>query len=120
MEKDNQRLINEKDKICNNIDNNKKELESYKNQLNDIQNNISKTLENQKELSQKAFENYCEILEKNYNEKEKEYDMYEQGLCTAYSNLQLELIQKADKCRKELAQIEATRAAAIQAKIKEQ
>jgi hypothetical protein len=111
LEKQN-RLINENDKLCDHIDNNKKQLE-------DLQNNISKTLDNQKELSQKAFENYCEILEKQYEEKEKEYDMYEKGLDTAYSNLQFRYLEDLNKCKEELDQIKATRAAALQAKLKE-
>lgn len=89
------------------------------NQLDNIQKNISQTIENQQELSKKAFENYCEILEKQYKEQEEEYDMYKDALETSYSNLQLQLMQDAETARRELAQIEATRAAAIQAQLKE-
>lgn len=88
-------------------------------QLNYIQNNISKTLENQKELSQKAFENYCDILEKCYQEKEEEYDLYEQSLDTAYTNLQLRYLKELDECKADLDKVKATRDAALQAKIKE-
>lgn len=96
-----------------------RELLDTQNYLNDIQNNILKTTDNQKQLSQKAFENYCEVLEKKYKEQEEEYDMYKDTLETSYSNRQLELIQELDKTQKELDQIKATRAAAIQAQIKE-
>ena len=94
-------------------------LNNYKNQLNDIQNNISKTIDNQKELSQKAFENYCGVLEKQYQEAEDEYTQYQDAMETAYSNKQLELMRALDEIQKELSQIEATRAAAIQAQLKE-
>lgn len=90
-----------------------------KEQLSDIQSNISKTLDNQKELSQKAFENYCEVLEKQYDEQEKEYDMYKDALETSYSNRQLELMRELDEVQKELDSIKATRAAAIQAQTRE-
>ena len=94
-------------------------IQEKQNQLDYIQNNISKTLENQKELSQKAFENYCDILEKSYQEKEEEYDLYEKALDTAYSNHQLELLEQINQCQADLDKIKATRDAALQAKIKE-
>jgi hypothetical protein len=90
-----------------------------KEQLSDIQTNISKTLDNQKELSQKAFENYCEVLEKQYDKYEEEYDMYKDALETSYSNRQLELMRELDEVQKELDSIKATRAAAIQAQTRE-
>ena len=94
-------------------------IKEKQNQLEYIQNNISKTLENQKELSQKAFENYCDILEKCYQEKEEEYDLYEKTLDAAYSNHQLELLEQINQCQADLDKIKATRDAALQAKIKE-
>ena len=94
-------------------------IKEKQDQLEYIQNNISKTLENQKELSQKAFENYCDILEKNYQEKEEEYSLYEKTLDAAYSNHQLELLEQINQCQADLDKIKATRDAALQAKIKE-
>ena len=90
-------------------------LASEQNRLYDIQNNISKTLDNQKELSQRAFENYCEVLEKQYDEYEEEYDMYKDALETSYSNRQLELMRELAETQEELDQIKATRDAARQA-----
>lgn len=116
----NEQLLIKNNKLIQEIENNKSLINFNKEKLDDIQNNISKTLDNQKELSQKAFENYCEVLEKQYEEKEKEYDLYEQGLDTAYTNLQLKYLEDLNKCKEELDQIKATRAAAIQAKLKEQ
>ena len=96
-----------------------KELVDAKNHLNDIQNNISKTIDNQKEMSQKAFENYCEVLEKQYDEYEEEYKMYKDALETSYSNLQLKLMRETDEIREELDKIKASRAAAVQALTRE-
>lgn len=90
-----------------------------KQHLNEIQDNITKTIDNQKELSQKAFENYCQVLEKQYDEYEEEYKMYKDALETSYSNLQLKLIQETDEIREELDKIKASRAAAIQALTRE-
>ena len=98
------------------LDNNIKEK---KEQLNDIQNNISKTIDNQKELSQKAFENYCEVLDNQYKEYEEEYKTYQENLETSYSNKQLELMRVLDETRAELDKIKATRVAAIQAQTRE-
>lgn len=98
------------------LDNNIKEK---KEQLNDIQNNISKTIDSQKELSQKAFENYCEVLDNQYKEYEEEYKIYQENLETSYSNKQLELMRALDETRAELDKIKATRTAAIQAQTRE-
>ena len=119
LQKTNSQLRESSIKLQEEISRQSSELNNKKEQLNDLQNNITKTVNNQEELSKKAFEHYCQILEKNYEEKEKEYDSYEEALNTAYSNLQLQLIQEMDKAKADLAQIEATRAAAIQAKLKE-
>ena len=90
-----------------------------KQHLNEIQDNITKTLDNQKELSQKAFENYCEVLEKQYDEYEEEYKMYKDALETSYSNLQLKLMRETDEIREELDKIKSSRAATIQALTRE-
>ena len=94
-------------------------IKEKKEQLNDIQNNISKTIDNQKELSQKAFENYCEVLDNQYKEYEEEYKTYQENLETSYSNKQLELMRALDETKAELDKIKATRAAAIQAQTRE-
>ena len=119
LQKTNSQLRESSIKLQEELSRQSSELNNKKEQLNDLQNNITKTINNQEELSKKAFENYCQILEKDYEEKEKEYDMYEDALNTAYSNLQLQLLQEMNETKAELAQIEATRAAAIQAKLKE-
>lgn len=103
----------------NTLEINENQINNYKRELTDLQNNISKTIDNQQEMSRKAFENYCEVLDNKYKEEEEEYEQYKDALQTAYSNLQLQLMREADEAREELAKIEATRAAAIQAQIKE-
>lgn len=98
------------------LDNN---IKQKKEQLEDIQSTITSSTRAKEELSQKAFENYCEILEKQYQEAEDEYASYKDAMETAYSNKQLELLQQIEEVQQELTQIESTRAAAIQAQLKE-
>ena len=126
IDKENTELLEQKNQLTKEVDSEKfvlektkDQIQTYKDQLSDIQNNIGKTLDTQKELSRKAFENYCEILEKNYEEKEDEYANYELSMQEAYSDLQLKLLQRANECREELDKIQATRAAAIQAQLRE-
>ena len=94
-------------------------IEMQENKLKTLQDNFSRTLDNQKELSQKAFESYCEVLEKQYEEYEQEYEMHKDTLEESYSNKQLELVRELNETKKDLDKIKATRAAAIQAQIKE-
>ena len=97
----------------------KKELIDTKNYLNDIQNNISKTIDNEKELSQKAFENYCLVLEQDYDKKEQEYNDAVNNLKNSYEKSQAACLEKLDEVKSELDKIQATRAAALQAQLKE-
>jgi len=90
-----------------------------KEQLDDLQSTIVSSQKAKEELSQKAFKNYCEILEKQYEDAEKEYDQYKDTLETSYSNRQLELMREMEEAQKELNQIKATRTAAIQAQVRE-
>ena len=112
LEKLNSNLLQKQQALNNNINDKQK-------QLSDIQTNISEVTENQKKLSQEAYENYCEILENKYKEIEEEYDMEVDALQTAYSNLQLKFMREADEVKEELDKLKATRAAAIQAQLKE-
>ena len=96
-----------------------KELINTRNQLNDIQNNIMKTLDNQKKLSEDAFNEYCKLLDQKYKEEEKEYDNHIDIMKESYSNLQLQLISEIDEIKSDLDKIKATRVSAIQAQIRE-
>jgi uncharacterized protein YoxC len=95
------------------------EINSAYTQLENIRQATDATIADQKKISQQAFENYCEILDKQYKEQEEEYNGYIDSLVEAYAKLQFELMDKAEAAREELAQVEATRAAAIQAQLKE-
>lgn len=83
-------------------------------------NEIKQFYDSKEELSQKAFESYCDILDNNYKEKEKEYEKHISLLNSSYEKHQLDLLKNTESIRSELESIKATRTAAIQAQIKEQ
>ena len=87
--------------------------------LKQSEESIKNSIKNQEEMSNNAFNAYYDMLEKRYDEAEEEHQQEMDALQTAYSNLQLKLMQEADEHRKELDKLRATRAAAIQAQIKE-
>lgn len=95
------------------------QLDQVKAEQDYIIENSKNLYEKQKELSQKAFENYCSVLENKYKEVEEDYDRDTDALNTAYSNLQLKLLQESDEVRADLEKIRASRAAAIEAQIRE-
>ena len=118
-----------KDKL-NDIEKIEDKQKEKKQQLDDLQQNVTSTIDSQKKLSQVAFENYCETLLKSYDEKEKEYQDSLLLLQNSYSQEQLKLLEDLEKEKETIAQeladerkvldkIRETRAAAIQAQLKE-
>lgn len=89
------------------------------NRLQEIHQETETVLNNKEKLSNRAFENYCAILEENYKKAEDEYAQHEELLKESYSKVQSNLISRKEQIEKELAQIEATRTAALQAQLKE-
>lgn len=89
------------------------------NRLQEIHQETETVLNNKEKLSNRAFENYCAILEENYKKAEDEYAQHEELLKESYSKVQSNLISQKEQIEKELAQIEATRTAALQAQLKE-
>ena len=97
----------------------KQDYNFAKNKLEWIQNNIDSALKSQEDLTQSAFENYCIILEQNYEDKENEYNNRVEQLHKSYENIQNQIIQSIDEAQKDLDKIQATRAAALNAQLKE-
>ena len=106
-------------------------IEDKQKYLDSIQQNVTKTIDSQKQLSQSAFENYCEILIKNYDEKEEEYTNSLRLLTESYQNIQNNFLQDLEQKKEEIAEelskereilekVRQTRAAALQAQLKEQ
>ena len=77
-------------------------------------------LKQSKEISNQAFESYCEVLDADYQKKEQEYTESAALLAQSYETKQAELLNQIDTYQKDLDKIRATQAAAIQARIREQ
>lgn len=77
-------------------------------------------LKQSKEISNQAFESYCEVLDADYQKKEQEYAESTALLAQSYETKQAEILNQIDMYQKDLDKIRATQAAAIQARIREQ
>jgi SMC interacting uncharacterized protein involved in chromosome segregation len=91
----------------------KEQLQNELNQLNTIQDNFDS-------LAKKAFSSYCEELDKEYQEKEEDYDYLLEKLQKSYEEEQTSLLNDIKILKEELQKIAETRAAAIKAQLKEQ
>lgn len=112
LEFNNNLLSKEEDKIKVKV---QKEIDN----LSTIQNKIQITLENQKEISQNAFENYCDILSQLYKDKDEEFTIFTENLRKAYAAEQERLIKQSDEIKLELESLKATRDATFAAALKE-
>lgn len=77
--------------------------------------NLHKNLKIQKDTSKEAFENWFDVLYKDYSDKKEEYEMLVNNLNEAYSNQQNKILSEIEKTKKELDSIKHTRDAAIEA-----
>lgn len=85
----------------------------------DEQSKVNENLARMKSTIYEAFCEYANNLEAHYHSSEAEYDELIEDLETAYDERQDELAAMLDVERAELAKISNTRAAAIQAQLKE-
>lgn len=113
------------------IEETNRQLETKKDNLNNeiglLEQTLEKVFQNTKtannemeEMSQKAFTQYVDLLEKDYDEKEQDYDILTQNLKDAYDNFQQNIMQSIDQEQKLLNTFRETRAAAMQAQLREQ
>ena len=79
-----------------------------------------KVISDQKARMAEAAAMYAEILELSYKDAEMEYDNAIDALRYAYDGIQDTLMAKKEEVQKDLDKISATRAAAIQAQLKEE
>jgi hypothetical protein len=87
--------------------------------LTNIQNDVKNILSSQTETSRQAFENYCDVLDSKYAEKEQEFNEMVKSLETAYANQQSKILEDIEAVKSNLENIKATRAALIEAQLKE-
>jgi hypothetical protein len=93
----------------------KNNIKIYNQQLENSQNQI----ENMELIAQQAYEHYCDILENNYQDIDEEYKSQINRLSENYNKIQNEKIAEAAQVEHDLDKIRNTRAAAIQAQVKE-
>jgi len=87
-----------------------------KEQLTETQNLILKS----EEVTHNAFEKYSDALDDSYNQKEKEYEEAIATLKSCYNRIQDNINAEIAQIQNDLDKISSTRAAAIQAQLREQ
>ena len=87
--------------------------------MQNLQQNITAALENDKIISQQAFEDYMQTLEQKYKSQEEEWDLLSATLKDAYANLQQQLIEETEVYKEELDKVKETRNATLEALIRE-
>jgi hypothetical protein len=115
IEKENQKLVQEKETFL-------KEISAYQQNLINIQQTMQSagiTAEEACRAMRQNFENYEILLDKEYQEKEEEYDNLLKDLYNAYDEEQVGLLDEIQEIKENLEYLRSTRAAAIQAQIKE-
>ena len=113
---ENEKLLKDKEVIINEIKNlnfSKEEKEKDLGKIEELTKNINAA-------AHEAFSQYCDSLEQEYNYAESEHDEAIQILRKSYDDLQDVLILKVKKVQSDLDKITATRAAAMEAQLKEE
>jgi len=90
------------------------------NNLDNLHKETESVINDKEKLSNKAFENYCEILENKYKELEIEYTQNEEILKESYFQVQSSLLQEKEQIEQELEKMRKTRAATIEASLREE
>lgn len=111
---------NKKVEINKKIEEINKELEEEKQRKEKEIQMYEQTVGHMKENMSNAMSVYSDQLDLLYNEKEKEYDTRVARLEEAYDQSQQEILEQIEYNKKELDKIASTRAAAINAQLKEQ
>lgn len=116
IKQENQKLLKDKESIINEI----KFLNDKKEEKNEDLKKLENITLNMNAAAHEAFTQYCDSLESEYRDIEREHDDAIDSLRVSYDYMQDELMNKIKDTQKELDKISTTRAAAIQAQLKEQ
>ena len=116
IKKENEKIEDENKYLNEKKDFIQKEIENKQNILDKVQQSI----ENSEQVSRKAFENYMDTLDKEYELKEKEYYAAIDLLNKSYGDIQNKVNAEINQIHVDLDKISATRAAAIQAQLEEE
>ena len=116
IKKENEKIEDENKYLNEKKDFIQKEIENKQNILDKVQQSI----ESSEQVSKRAFENYMDTLDKEYELKEKEYYAAIDLLNKSYGDIQNKVNAEIDQIRIDLDKISATRTAAIQAQLEEE
>lgn len=114
-----QNLNNEFDDIKHEICLCDVKIQAKKQELKGLEELAVEYAKDKENLSKKAFENYCLILDSQYEKEEQSFKEDLDRLKEAYANEQMRLLQETLNIKADLEKIEQTRAAAIQANLRE-
>lgn len=115
IKEENEKLLKDKESIINEI----KFLNEKKEEKNKDLEQLESVTNNLDAAARQAFSEYCDSLNKEYYTTEAEYDAAIADLKKTYNNIQDKLMEDVGKIKKELDKITATRAAAMEAQLKE-
>ena len=113
---ENKKLEKQKESIINEI----KILNEKKEEKSKGLDEVEKIISNMNAAAHEAFSQYQDTLDQEYQNAEREHDENVQELKQSYDNLQDILMIKIKKAQGDLDKISATRAAALEAQLKEQ
>ena len=95
------------------------QLQQENQKLKDLKENVDTIYKDKQEMSQKAFENFCDILNRDYEEKSNDYTKLVSNLDESYQIKQDNILQELDKLNKELDDIKKQRVSILEAQIRE-
>lgn len=101
------------------LDDKSNQLQKENQKLKDLKESVDTVYKDKQEMSQKAFENFCSILDRNYEEKSDSYSKLILNLDEAYQAQQNNILQNLDKLKTELEDIKKQRTAILEAQIRE-
>ena len=116
IEDENKKLELEKDLLEKQI----KSLDIEKDKRHKDLSELEKITNNMDNSAREAFDKYCDLLNSEYFTTEKEYDEMIADLKESYNKIQDRLLAETAQAKKDLDKISSTRAAAMEAQLKEQ
>lgn len=119
VKEDNLKLTSERNSLLSNLSELRYQEKQIQQDLTNKINGFENILKKQQSLSKNAFLNYCNILDNEYKIKEEEYEQSLKILNSSYENKQLKTLKEINTIEEELNKIKSTRAAVIQAHLKE-
>lgn len=112
LDRENFQLENKNNKLQEDIKNNKA-------RYNEMKELYDSNLSEQKETSTKAFENFCDVLDFDYQKKSEQYEKDCSSLYEDFQKYKEDIQSKIDLEKGKLEQIKATRTAAQEAYLRE-